>query len=64
MYKEFYSGHELLGFPLFALFFFLAVFTFVVVRVMRKRHAPHYDAIAHLPLADDLEVSARGHGHV
>lgn len=64
MYKQFYAGHELLGFPLFALLFFVIAFTFVVGRALRKRNAPHFDNLAHLPLADDGEVAARGHGHV
>lgn len=64
MYKAFYAGHTLLGFPLFALLFFVAVFAFVVFRVMRPRSVAHYETISHMPLADDAEVSARGHGHV
>jgi hypothetical protein len=64
MYKEFYSGSALLGFPLFALLFFVAVFSFVVFRVMRKRQTPHLDTLAHLPLADDSQVTARGTIHV
>ena len=64
MYKAFYADHTLLGFPLFALLFFVAVFSFVVFCVMRKRETPRLQTLAHLPLADDSEVSARGHGHV
>jgi hypothetical protein len=52
MYKEFYAGHALLGWPIFALLFFVAVFTWVVVREARRGSARHA-ALEALPLSDD-----------
>jgi hypothetical protein len=48
----------LLLLPLGALFVFLAIFAGVVFVTMRRR-ARTYDAMAHLPLADDAEGVVR-----
>lgn len=52
MYKDFFANHELLVYPMFALVFFVVVFTGVVIAVMRRKPEAT-DAIARLPLCED-----------
>ena len=54
MYKAFYSGLESLALPLFALFFFTAAFTWVLVRVLRRKGSTEWEQASQLPLSDDL----------
>ena len=56
MYREYFAHHALLGWPLFALLFFVAFFTWVVVREVRRKDALHA-GLAAMPLIDD----ARSH---
>jgi hypothetical protein len=61
MYRDFYAGHDLLAFPLFALLFFVAVFAAVLVRLfVSGRKDPRYDLLATLPLDDAPAPRARG----
>ena len=55
MWKAFYEGSDLLGWPLVALLVFIFTFTFVVLRVTtrRKSQARVDHHLAHLPLFDD-----------
>jgi uncharacterized membrane protein len=55
MYREFFMRSPLLSLPLLALGIFLAVFTSVLVQVMR-RSARQFDAQSRLPLDGDEEV--------
>ena len=56
MKSELLAKSPLLMLPLLALFFFIAVFAFVVVTVMRRKS---YGAIAALPFEDEsLSASA------
>lgn len=50
MYKSFYAGMDYAHLPLFALFFFLAVFVGVLVRTFVMRRPHHFDPLAQLPL--------------
>lgn len=50
MYKSFYEGMDYAHLPLFALFFFLAVFVGVLVRTFVVRRPQHYAPLAQLPL--------------
>lgn len=54
MFQDFFKGHALLGFPLFALFFFVAAFAAVLfTATLRHRKDGRYESLARLPLADD-----------
>jgi hypothetical protein len=53
MAKGFFSDSEVMFLPLLALFIFLGVFVFVVIRVLRTDRAS-LQRVAALPLADDL----------
>ena len=61
MWKAFYEGSELLGWPLVALLVFIFTFTFVVARVTtrRKSQASIDQHLAGLPLFDDDQVPAQ-----
>lgn len=52
MYKDLLAQTPLLALPLFALFLFLAVFAFVVIRALTRARSDVALA-AHLPLVDD-----------
>ena len=52
MYKSFYEGTALLGYPLFALLFFVAFFSLVVVTSFRRSRTERVDTLARLPLND------------
>ena len=59
MYRAFYAGMELAQ-PLFALCFFVAAFTWVLVRVLRRKGNAEWEQASHLPLSDDLHSSTHG----
>jgi type II secretory pathway component PulF len=65
MWKAFYEGNELLGWPLVALLVFIFTFTFVVLRVStRRKSQASIDAhLASLPLFDDEPLPADGVRH-
>lgn len=59
MWKAFYSGNELLAFPLFTMLLFVAIFAAVVVRVVRpKDGGKALDRDALLPLDDGPRPAA------
>ena len=57
MFKEYFANHELLAYPMFALVFFVVVFTSVVITVMRRKPEA-IDAMARLPLSEDVPEAA------
>lgn len=58
MWKAFYAGNPLMGFALFGLLLFVALFIAGVVRAMRKPHHQIAD-LAALPLLDDDHPAPR-----
>ena len=52
MFADFFSGSDLLLYPLLAMFLFLAVFLAVLGRVF-LRPARRFDRLSSLPLDDD-----------
>jgi hypothetical protein len=62
MYQQFYQGSSLLGFAVFALLFFIAVFSVVIA--MTWRRVPRDDTRASLPLSDDTSLHAGESHHV
>jgi len=52
MFRAFFEGSELLGYPLAGLVFFIAVFVLATAAALRKQRG-QVDALARLPLADD-----------
>jgi len=62
MYQQFFTGNPLLGFAIFGLLFFIAVFVAVVVMTLRA--VPRDDARAQLPLSDDATPYTGAPHHV
>lgn len=62
MYQQFYQGSSLLGFAIFALLFFIAVFVTVVAVTWRR--VPRNDARANIPLTDDNSRNTGDPHHV
>lgn len=59
MASETLSRTNLLELPMLALIIFIALFAFVVARVlMRGKRDPEYVALAHLPLEEDANTSS------
>lgn len=56
MWRELFSDAALLDLPVVAMFGFLAVFAFVVVRTMSRRRSEHFEQVARLPLDDGTSV--------
>ncbi len=56
MWKSFYAGNELLGFPLLSMFFFITVFAVVVWKVTRPSNRAQLDRESMMPLDDDPPV--------
>ncbi len=52
MYKSFYEGTALLGFPLFALLFFCVFFCIVVASVFRRLRTSKLEILSRMPLDD------------
>ncbi|MFO0594418.1 MAG: CcoQ/FixQ family Cbb3-type cytochrome c oxidase assembly chaperone [Myxococcaceae bacterium] len=52
MFKQHFADMELSAFPLFALIFFLVVFTLVAARVFFAKRQKDFEHESNLPLAD------------
>lgn len=53
MYQEFYRGHALLGLPIFALLFFIALFTTAAVLTWRRSRTEAHRELSLMPFADE-----------
>jgi cytochrome c oxidase cbb3-type subunit 4 len=52
MFRQFFAGMQLTALPLFAMFFFLAIFIGVVAWVLLARRGQDFDGLARLPLTE------------
>lgn len=52
MLQKLLDGSLILDLPVVTMFFFIAVFGFVLMRALSRRRGPHYERMARLPLEE------------